>query len=477
MSKLHYLSASEILSMVREGSLSVQKLVSDLLERIDEVNSKINGLVHFDREEIISQAKRADGTLSSGKDVGPLHGLPITIKDNIETAGLVTTGGIKGRERYVPSFDASVVQRLKPAGAIIVGKTNCPAFCAGFETENDIYGRTNNPYNLTKRVGSSSGGEAALVAAGGSYIGIGSDTGGSIKWPASFCGVCGLIPTFGRVPRTGTIPPYLGFLETTQIGPLARTVEDLVLILPVIMGPDNWDSKCVPMPFHDPNEFRVKDMKIAYYTENGFVEPEREVQRTLYQAADVLAKVGFEMEEKYPPATTEFLSLSKGLNGFTKDVDPDTMPSIHEQEESVELYPSSVLDLADDWLQRSQRAQGTKAMLAVEFFFWGIKLDAYRSKILSFLESYDAIVCPVSGRTAFDHGESNEENFNPLDLLSYTHPYSFVGLPAVTLRCGTSSDGPPIGVQIITQHAKEGLALKLALQLEDKMGAYQPPGL
>ncbi len=477
MDKHCYLSASEILRKIRQQSLSVEGLVSDLLERIERVNSRINALVYLDRENVIAQARGADDALARGEQVGPLHGLPVTIKDNIETAGMTTTGGIKGREGFVPSFDATVVERLKAAGAVILGKTNCPAFCAGFETENEIYGRTNNPYDLDKTVGSSSGGEAALIAGGGSYLGIGSDTGGSIKWPASFCGVCGLIPTFGRVPRTGTIPPYLGFVDSTQIGPLARTIEDLALVLPVIMGPDNWDSRCVPMPLEEPDELGMNDLKVAYYAENGFVEPDKEIERALYHAADVLASADVEIHETYPLATTEFLSLSKGLNGFTRHIDPETMPSIHEQEEPVELYPSRILDLADDWLDRSQQARGSDAMLGIEFFFWGIKRDVYRSKIIRFLKTYDAIVCPVSARTAFEHGESDEEDFNPLDLLSYTHPYSLVGLPAVTFRCDTSSQGLPIGIQIITGCAKEALALKLATYLEDKTGGFQPPRL
>ncbi|TFF84014.1 amidase, partial [Candidatus Thorarchaeota archaeon] len=326
MSELHNLSASEAIARIRRHSLSVEELVSDLLSRIEQVNSRINALVYFDREEILAQAQTADDALARGEQVGPLHGLPVTIKDNIETAEMTTTGGIKGRENYVPSFDAPVVQRLKDAGAIIIGKTNCPAFCAGFETENDIYGRTNNPYDLSRTVGSSSGGEAALIAAGGSYLGIGSDTGGSIKWPASFCGVCGLTPTFGRVPRTGTIPPYLGFLDTTQIGPIARTVGDLMLVLPVIMGPDYWDSQCIPMPLEDPESFILDNLRIAYYSENGFVEPRKDVERVVYGAADVLGDAGAEIEEKFPPATTEFLSLSKGLNSFTQDIEPETMP-------------------------------------------------------------------------------------------------------------------------------------------------------
>lgn len=478
MSTLHYLSTVDVLKALHTGSLPVEELVSKLLERIESINGKVNAIVHYDKDKILSQAREADRRTAKGIDTGPLKGLPITIKDNLETAGIVTTGGIKGREGYVPTFDSPVVKRLKDAGAIILGKTNCPKYCAGWETENELHGRTNNPYSLEKTVGSSSGGEAAIIAAGGSFLGIGSDTGGSIRWPASFCGVAGLVPTFGRVPRTGTLPPYLGFMDTTQIGPIARSVRDLALVLPIVMGPDSWDSKCIPMAYSAPDTIRLEKLRVAYYAENGFVEPDEEIKKTLSRAADAFSKEGLDIEEKYPEATKEFLEISKGLNSFAVNIKEGTAPKSDDIDSAVELYPSKILDVTDNLLEQAKKSESVSdmhAMLGVEFFYWGMKLDAYRTKIVWFMKNYDAIVCPVAARPAFDHSAPSGDSFNAMDFLSYTHPYSLVGLPSVTLRAGTSSNGLPIGVQILAKHGAEGLALRLGILLEDELGGWNPP--
>ena len=473
-------SASDLLKEVRNESVTVLEVVDELLERIEKVNPKINAVVYLDKKAVLKQAREADRAAADRQKLGPLHGLPVTIKDNIETAGLVTTGGITGRKAFVPSFDASVVTRLKKAGAIIVGKTNCPAFCAGWETTNEVYGRTSNPYDLTRTVGSSSGGEAALIASGGSFVGLGSDTGGSIRWPASFCGVAGLVPTFGRVPRTGTIPPYLGFLDTTQIGPIARSIEDLALILAVIAGPDGFDPRCVPMTHPDLGDVPTEKTRVAYYAGNGFVEPDSAVTDTVHRAADALAGEGVDVEERVPKATEEFLSLSKSLNSFADNIEPDTQPDSQDLQSPVELFPSEIHRVVDRLVSQSQDAKAVNdknAMLGVEFFYWGMKLDSYRTKIVGFLAEFDAIVCPVSARPAFSHGAPTSESFAPLDYLSYTHPYSLVGLPSVTVRGGTSPEGMPIGVQVITAHGREALAMKIGHMLEHHLGGWHPPRL
>lgn len=275
----------------------------------------------------------------------------------------------------------------------------------------------------------------------------------------------------------GTIPPYLGFLDTTRIGPMARSIRDLSLVLPIIMGPDNWDSRCLPMRYETPDSIILKDLEVGYYAENGFVEPASEVKRTISDAADILTGIDLVVEENYPQPSLKFLEVEKGLNRFSSGLEKGTEPKVKEWSESVELYPDEIYDLADDWLLEAQNAKGSQTMLGVEFFFWGIKWDAYRSQVLRFIDKYDAIICPVSANPAFDHGESHKESFNSLHLLSYTHPYSLVGVPSVTLRGGTSSDGLPVGLQIITKHAEEALALKIASHLEDNMVGYEKPNI
>ncbi|TXT55882.1 MAG: hypothetical protein BAJATHORv1_30265 [Candidatus Thorarchaeota archaeon] len=477
MADFQYLTASEILERIKMEQVSAKEVLTSLINRIKSVNGSVNAIVQLDETGALSQAEAIDKQLRAGKNAGPLAGLPITIKDNIEVSGMITTGGILGRKDYVPTYTAPVVQRLRDAGAIILGKTNCPPFCAGFETENDIYGLTKNPYDISKTVGSSSGGEAAIIAAGGSYLGIGSDSGGSMRWPSHFCGITSLVPTFGRVPRTGTIPPYFGFLDTTQIGPMARSVKDLSLILPIIMGPDNSDSRCMPLSYHDPEIVSLEKLSIAYYTDNGFVEPHKTVKQVISKAVESLEKLDLDLEEKYPPATHEFYDVGGGLNRFSANIDRDTIPEIREWEEPIEMYPDKIYNLADSWLAKAKTAKGDGAMLGLEFYFWSIKWDTYRSKILQFMKKYDAIICPISAIPAFPHGESSSSEFNPLELLSYTHPYSLVGLPSVALSGGTTNTGLPIGFQVISNHGNESLILKLGSYLEEMLGGFQPPSL
>ncbi len=231
------------------GSLEA---VDACLARIETVNPRINAVVRL-ADDARDRARRADADLDAGAPRGPLHGVPFTIKDSLDTAGVVTTAGTIGWRDRVPERDATVVARLRAAGGILLGKTNTPEFTWANETDNDVYGRTSNPYDLERTTGGSSGGSAAIVAAGGAPFDIGSDSGNSIRQPAHLCGVAGIKPTSGRVPRTRHWPGPDGLFESfTQLGPIARRVEDLELVLPLIAGPDGEDPHVVPVPLGDP---------------------------------------------------------------------------------------------------------------------------------------------------------------------------------------------------------------------------------
>ncbi len=227
-----FASAVDLASAIRAREISSEEVVRACLRRIEEVNSRINAVVLLTADAALAEAREADQALAGGKLKGPLHGVPMTLKDSLDTAEIVSTGGTSGRAGFVPEEDATVVARLKAAGAILLGKTNTPELTLSFETDNRVYGRTNNPYDLTRTSGGSSGGAAAIVAAGGAAFDIGSDTGGSIRLPCHFCGTAGIKPTSGRVPRTGHIISYGGIHDgLTQLGPIARYVRDLGLIL------------------------------------------------------------------------------------------------------------------------------------------------------------------------------------------------------------------------------------------------------
>ncbi len=230
-------SVSSLAHAIQAKQVSSVEVVQACLDRIDEVNPTLNAVVQL-APGATEAARAADEALARGDLFGPLHGVPMVIKDSLDTKGVISTGGTKGRENFVPAEDATVVRRLKEAGAILLGKTNTPELTLSFETTNLVYGRTNNPWDTSRTSGGSSGGAAAIVAAAGAPFDIGSDFGGSIRLPAHFCGIAGLKPSAGRVPRTGHIYPFGGVQDSfQQLGPLARYVEDLALILPLIAGP------------------------------------------------------------------------------------------------------------------------------------------------------------------------------------------------------------------------------------------------
>src|SRR5262245_57980307 len=232
---LIYASATALAQAIRSKKVSSEEVVNAYLQRIEAVNPQLNAVVQLTADTALKQAREADAALARGDSKGPLHGVPMTIKDSFDTAGVISTGGTKGRALFLPSQDAAAVARLRQAGAILMGKTNTPELTLSFETDNLIYGRTNNPYDLSRTPGGSSGGAAAIIAAGGSPLDLGSDLGGSIRLPSHFCGIAGIKPTSGRVPRTGHIPSFdIGPLEAwMQVGPMARFVEDLILTLPI----------------------------------------------------------------------------------------------------------------------------------------------------------------------------------------------------------------------------------------------------
>ena len=425
MEENFYLSATELAARIRRGDISAVDVVTAHLERIAAVNPQLNAVVRLDAEGALTQARAADTALAQGDSVGPLHGVPFTAKDVMETAGIVAAAGIPERAMFVPAEDATVVARMRAAGAILLGKTNCPPGGGGGDTDNPVYGRTNNPYDVTRTPGGSSGGEAAIIAAGGSPIGLGSDSGGSIRVPAHFCGAAGLKPTSGRVPNTGVFNHPGGLSDPrTQIGPLARFVEDLALVFGVIAGPDGHDSGVIPLPVVDYRAVHVSNLHVACYIEDGIAPPTAETSAATLAAAQVLADFGARVTEVCPP-----IAASRGI---------------------TERY----------WSMSTLTGAGIETLLSD----W----DAFRTAMLVFMADYDAIVCPVDAHPAPRHGDPDPLRFN------YTLPYSLTGWPVVVVRVGSSSEGLPIGAQVIANPWREDVALAVAMRLESALGGWQP---
>ena len=368
MDDLTFLSASTLAGLIRDGQTSSEEVVRAHLERIGQINPTINAVVVVMDESALAEARRLDDEQRRGNIAGPLHGVPVTIKDAIETAGVVTTGGTLGRAGYVPDRDATVVSRLRNAGAVVIGKTNLPELSLSGEADNLVYGRTLNPYHHERVTGGSSGGEGAAIAAGMSPLGMGSDVGGSVRLPAHFCGIAGIKATSGLVPSTGHYPSADGiFARLWQIGPMARFVEDLVLSLPVIAGPDGIDPNAFPVPLRDPASVDPSSLRVAYHTEIAEAPVTPETAKAVRDAAQALADAGVAVEETHPNCldhmwdrTTAFYSADGGdqirrslERAGTTEAHPLTLEVIESQGHNAE----SVEDLAETlvWVDQFRR--------------------------------------------------------------------------------------------------------------------------
>ena len=375
MNELIYASATALTRAIRAKEVSAAEVVHAYLQRVEEVNPALNAVVQLCAEAAQAEARAADAALARGQMTGPLHGVPMTIKDSLDTTGVSTTGGTTGRAAYVPAHDATGVTRLRTAGAILLGKTNTPELTLASETDNLLYGRTNNPYDLSRTPGGGSG---------GAPFDIGSDTACSIRWPAHCCGIAGIKPTAGRVPRTGHIIPFgLGARDLlTQNGPMARFVEDLNLILPIICGPDWQDPGIVPVPLGDPAAVALERLRAAVHTDNGIVTPTTAIQDAVRRAAQALTDAGMAVEEACPQALARSHTLATAL--ATAD-GRAWVQRLLANAGTTEMHP---------WLAANlSQAQG---MSVAEFTALLEEIDQFRSEMLAFMEHYDVILCPVN---------------------------------------------------------------------------------
>ena len=344
--------------------------------------------------------------------------------------------GAPERVGVIPRADATAVARVRAAGGILLGKTNCPVYGGGIETENPVHGRTSNPYDLARTPGGSSGGEAAIVAAQGSPCGLGTDSGASVRLPAHFCGLASIKPSAGRVPLTGVLDDegQLGTLgdPRTQVGPLARCVDDVAMLLRIVAGPDGHDGGVAPVPLGDPADVEVPGLRIAVQTDNGLDAPTPETVAAVATAAEVLGAAGATVEEaRHPDGGHEL---------------------------TIEVWRSYGEGLAAAELWRLLR-----------------RWDVFRSRMLAFAARYDLLVCPVFPSPARLHGTMNVAGER--DPTSWTTPHSLTGWPAATVRTGTSVDGLPIDVQLVARPWRDDVALATARLVERELGSFPPPAL
>lgn len=456
MTDLIFSSATEIARRIREREVSSAEVVEAHLRRIARVNPALNAVVTL-AEDAREQARKADAALAAGKLRGPLHGVPMTIKDSFDSAGVRSTWGTVGRRDFVPDTDATVVARMKAAGAVLLGKTNTSEFTLSFFTNNRIFGPTYNPYDTERMSGGSSGGAAAIVAAGGSPIDLGTDTGGSVRLPAHFCGIAGIRPTSGRVPRTGHAVPFGGLADLlTQVGPLARRVEDLALALSVISGPDGVDPYVIPMPLGDYRQVELSGLRVAYFTDNGVAAPTPETVACVERVAGALAGTGCRVEESRPPGMEQSFGLLRGLLGATGRAGLKL---------ALERAGTPLSETGLSFVHSAQALDPLELELLLE------RVDRFRSQALAWFQPYDLLIAPVNAGPALPVGEIEEK----IARFTYTMTHNLTGWPSAVARVGASPEGLPIGVQLTAHPWREDIALAGAAHAESVFGGWQRP--
>lgn len=451
-----FCSARELAALVRSKSISAVELAEAHLRRVRKVNGAINAVCLLDEEGALRAARAADAALASGAPAGPLHGVPITIKDSFDTRGLASTAGTRGRRDFRPAIDAMAVARLRAAGAIILGKTNTPELTLAYETDNEVYGRTNNPFDLSRTPGGSSGGAAAILAAGGSALDLGSDTAGSIRVPAHFCGIAGLKPTYGRVSRAGNILPPGGVIgRQTHVGPMARFVGDLALALSVIAGPDLIDPDVIAMPEAGVFDLKAGPLRVAYFSDNGKSPVESEVRSAVSTTVAALAEAGCAGREARPKGFENADEIVRTLN--YSDGGEYYRRILRECGTSVPGAKTAA------YLEGIRRGVISGRKYSEVLMEWNV----LRVSALRFMADFDLLVCPPCSGVAPKHGESPSLDY------SYSFYFNLVGWPTVVLRAGKTAAGLPVGVQIAGPPWKEAQVLAAALHVEKALGGWK----
>ena len=462
-SELVSLSASALARKIRSREVSSREVVQAHLDRIAVWNPNLNAIVHLDAESALEQAAAADEALANGRPAGRLHGVPLTMKASIDVKGLRSECGSRFREGYIAERDATLVARLRRAGAVFPGTTNTPDMLMAYETDNFLYGRSNNPWDMTRTPGGSSGGEAAAIAAGCSPAGFGSDGGGSVRVPAHFCGIYGLKPTPGVIPRTGHWPSCVGpSAYLALVGPMARAPEDLQLLLEITAGPERHDPSAAPVDVSEPGLEALKAGKIGWCVTDGGTPVTPETAGAVEAAANALAKRGFRVEpfslEGLDDAIRVWWTLF-GVAGATL-----TRPLIAGRE--ADLHP-----LSRGLFAAQEEAE---AMSYEKFLGAWVERDRIRSKLLGRMEGFTAFLCPVASIPAFAHGEREwrigEASVNYLEVFRYSQIFNLTGNPAATAPVGRSQQGMPIGVQIVGQPFADASVVALARLLEEELG-------
>jgi Asp-tRNA(Asn)/Glu-tRNA(Gln) amidotransferase A subunit family amidase len=470
MTSLTFLSATGIAAAIRSKEVSPVEVARAHLAGIERLNPRLNAFVDYQPEVVLAQARAAEAAMMRGEEVGPLHGVPLSIKSAIDVAGHRCEAGSRLREGYVAAADAPLVARLRAAGAVILGVTNTPELLMAWESDNLLYGRTNNPWDLTRAAGGSSGGEAAAIAVGLSAGGVGSDGGGSIRVPAHFCGICGLKPTPGRIPSTGHYPKAGGpFALIGVVGPMARTVEDLRTLFTVMAGWDEGDPSAAPVEVRPLEGAVMRTINMGFFEDDSRTPVTRETRAAVQRAASLFSGRGLRVEPFRPDGLEEARRLWWEFFGRAGGMILE--PMLRGRESEV----SPILREFVDWTRDGAAHTGETLLKA-----W-LERDALREKILVQMRKYPVLLCPTAAIPAFHHGERewqvDGKTVKYLDAWSYCEWWNLLGFPAVVIPMGYSEQGLPIGVQIVGRPWEEDVVLAVAAKLDRDRSPWQAPPL
>lgn len=465
-------SATKLAELIRARSVSPVEVVEGFLRRIDELNPRLNAIVTL-APDVLEQARASEARIMRGEPLGPLEGVPLTVKDTIDTAGLRTTSGARPRAGNLPREDAPSVARLKRAGAILLGKTNVSEMALTYESDNPLFGRTNNPHDISRTAGGSSGGEAAAVSACLCAAGLGSDLSGSIRIPAHFCGIAGLKPTTGRVPSAGHFPPTTGpYSLGAALGPMARSVEDLSLILSVVAGFNSSESFSAPMFASALREARSPELLLrgscaAWYADDGVSPVTEETRVAVRSAARALEEAGLLVTERLPPGIGQGPDLWQSLfsRAILDSLQATYAGRVEEAGEFVRYMMKSVAATAPPSMDEFTRA-------------WAER-DRLRAALVNWMDETQLIIAPVGACPAFAHGtrriETGGKTLSVFRAFGYSQTYNVFGLPSVCVPAAQTPEGLPIGVQIIGRPFEEDAVLAAATLVEEALGGWQPP--
>lgn len=484
MTELAFRTASDLAAAIRRREISSREVLDHYLARIDRLNARLRAIVTLEAEGARSRADAADAAVARGESIGPLHGVPITIKDSLETEGMLTTAGSREYARHVPATDAPAVARLRAAGAIVFGKTNLPSLAMDVQSANALFGTTTNPWDETRSPGGSSGGSAAAVAAGLTGLELGSDLAGSVRLPAHACGVYGHKPSYGIVPVRGHVPGPPGTLATPDLlalGPIARGADDLEAALGAIAGPDEADARGWRLDLQPPRRGSMREYRIGVWLDDPACPVDAPVRERLEAAVDALAKAGAKVDRRARPdvsladAWRDALRLMWGA--ISPMVDEKILDRLAEEARNLAAGDESLRARFARFAPQRHR----------EWLAADEARERYRAAWAAFFREHDALLSPASPVPAIPHDTGTDPLTRTITVNGAPRPYweqvfwaTVVGmafLPATVAPVGRTPAGLPVGIQIVGPYLEDRTPIDLARRMADVVGGFEPPPL